>query len=80
MARSTLTTNRTEMNPERTCSTAVFRTGFKLALLLLASGAGVGGRLPPVRGQAVQGRAGHARQDRDVLHDAGRGRHAHLHR
>ena len=50
------------------------------ALLLLASGHGLGRRLPPVRGQAVQGRGRRAGQDRHGLHDRGRGRHPHRHR
>ena len=54
--------------------------GLRPALFLLAPGAALGRRVPPVRGQAVQGRERHAGQDRHGLHDAGRGRHAHLHR
>ena len=59
---------------------ACLSLGLRSALLLLAPGDGFGRRLPAVRGQAVQRRTRHARQDRDGLHDAGRRRHAHLDR
>src|SRR5262245_2259162 len=55
-------------------------TGIQPALLLLASGAGFGGRLPPVRRQAIQGRPGHARQAGYGLHDACFRRRANLNR
>src|SRR5215469_15665302 len=54
--------------------------GLQVAVLLLASGAGVGGRLPAMRGKTVQGPARSAWQDRHVLPHTSRGRYAHLHR
>src|SRR5262245_52760507 len=54
--------------------------GVQSALLLLASGPGFGGRLPPVRRQAIQRRPGHARQAGYGLYDAGFRRRADLDR
>src|SRR5262245_16199930 len=54
--------------------------GVRPALLLLASGSGFGGRLSPVRHQAVQRRKGHARQAGYGLYDAGFRRRANLDR
>ncbi len=54
--------------------------GLRPALFLLAPGPALGRRLPPVRGQAVQGRGRHRGPDRHGLHDAGHRRHAHLDR
>ncbi len=50
------------------------------SLLLLASGHGFGGRLPPVRCQAVQRRERHAGPDRHGLSYSGRRRGPHLDR
>jgi hypothetical protein len=60
-----------QMNPDQNLLHGCLSLGLQAAVFLLASGAGIGGRLPPVRRQTVQRRARRARQDRDVLHDAG---------
>ena len=78
--RSTSTTSRTRSRTGRTCSQACLSLGFDLPYFCWHPALRLGRRLPPVRGQAVQGREGHARPDRHGLHDAGRRRHAHLHR
>ena len=67
-----------EMDPKQNLLHGCLSLGLEPAVFLLAPGPALGGRLPPVRRQAVQGRSGHARQDRHGLHDARRRRHAHL--
>ena len=69
-----------EVDPRAEPAARLPLAGLRPAVFLLAPGPGFGGRLPPVRRQAVQGRTGHAGQNRDGVHDPGHRGHADFHR